>query len=62
MSAPSFYSRANRPAFFMFGQTEITVPAWHKHHVISKVFSLDLGLLEHNNVGLEEFEHSLGLS
>lgn len=45
--------------FFVFGETPVIVPAWNQYHVISEVFSLDLGLLKDNYVGLKDVEHSL---
>ena len=43
----------------MLGEAEVAVPARDKDHVVSKVFALNLGLLEHYNVGFENVEHSL---
>lgn len=43
----------------MFWKTPVIVPTWDKHHVIAEVFSLNLGLLENNYVGLEDLKHGL---
>jgi hypothetical protein len=47
--------------FLVLGQAEVAIPARHEHHVISKVFSLDLGLLKHDNIGFENVKHALSL-
>lgn len=36
------------------------IPARNQDHVVSQVFTLDLGLLHDNDVGLEDVEHGLG--
>lgn len=48
--------------FFMLGETPIVVPSWHQDHVVSEVLSLDLGLLKHDDVRLEDVEHALECS
>ena len=40
-------------------ETEVAVPARHEHHVVSEVLPLDLGLLEDDDIRLEDIEHSL---
>lgn len=44
---------------FVFGQAEVAVPAGHQNHVVGQVFSLDLQLLHHDDVGLEDVEHGM---
>jgi hypothetical protein len=43
----------------VFGKTPVVVPAGDEHHVIAEVFSLNLGLLKDNYVGLEDIKHGL---
>lgn len=46
-------------AFLNSRETEIAVPSWHQDHVISKVFALNLGFLENNNIGFQDVKHRL---
>ncbi len=48
--------------FFVLWETEEDVPARHQNHVVPEIFSLDLGLLHHDNVCLERVKHGLQLS
>ena len=43
----------------MAWKAEVTIPSGNQYHVIREVLSLDLGLLEYNNVSLEDIEHNL---
>lgn len=45
--------------FLVLWETEKDVPTRNQDHVIPEIFSLDLGLLHHNNVGLEGVKHGL---
>lgn len=43
----------------MLWQTPVVVPSRYKDHVVPQVFALNLRFLEHNNIGLENFEHAV---
>lgn len=43
--------------FFVLWETEVAVPSVIEDHVIAQVFPLNLQLLHHDNVGLEDVEH-----
>ena len=43
--------------FLVSWQTPIAIPAGDKDHIIPQVLSLDLGLLEDYDVGLQDIEH-----
>ena len=53
--------KQKRQTLLVLRQTEVAVPAWDEYHVIPKIFPLNLGLLEHDNVCLEDVEHALGV-
>jgi hypothetical protein len=41
----------------VLGKTPVAVPARHQDHVVGEILSLDLSLLENDDVGLEKVEH-----
>ena len=45
--------------FLMSWQREVAVPARNKHHVITKVFSLNLELLHNHDIRLQDIEHAI---
>lgn len=43
---------------FVSRQTPIIVPSFDKYHVISQIFSLNLGLLKDYYIGFKDVKHS----
>lgn len=40
-------------------KAEVAIPSRDEYHVIGKILPLDLGLLEHDDVGFQDVEHGL---
>lgn len=54
-------ARIVRPnlTFLMAWKAEVAIPPGNEDHIIREVLSLNLGLLKHDDVGLEDVKHSL---
>jgi hypothetical protein len=53
------HKKARARTLLVLGKTKEAIPARHQNHIIFEILSLNLELLHHHNIGLEDLEHGI---